>query len=673
MSNAPSSRLRPDPVADDPALRGKQFVLRRAVMLAIAWSVLIISALLWGRHTEQQQTLDLAAHEARAHFNKDQAFRLWSTQHGGVYVPVTEHTPPNPYLAHIDERDLETPSQRQFTLMNPAYMVRQMMVEYEALYGVRGRITSLKPLNPDNAPDAWEREALLAFEDGTGEISQYVENDQGHFLRLMQPMVTEPGCLKCHAHQGYEVGDIRGAVGVTVPMAPYLQAEATTLGNLGWSFGGIWILGLAGIGFLARRDLEHAHREAVTKAGLVERERRLEAAQSIGGLGDWELDLCNRTVHWSKQMECILGFAPSQDLDTTLNRFMAMVHPEDRPVVEDALHRALVLGRPAVSAYRLTTPSAGVRWLEMRSESVLDDDGQPLRVRGTSQDITALKTVEDALRQERSELESKVLARTHDLVLAKEAAEAANKAKSAFLANMSHEIRTPLNAIHGMAFLIRNNPERAADSGYFGKLEAAANHLLGMVDSVLDLARIESGTLELEIASLDVAEIVEEVAAMFATDARKKGLGLRIEQDPCPGALAGDAKRIRHALANYVSNALKFTESGEVIIRTRMLETFGNDVLVRVEVADTGIGVDPEIMPRLFSAFEQGDNSPTRSHGGTGLGLIITRRLAELMGGSAGAERRSNGGSVFWFTMHLRRAESPSKARPTVRVGSGYV
>ncbi len=196
-----------------------------ALSVGVLWTAVIAASLVWNIHVERRQLAELVENEARSHFSKDQAFRFWASSHGGVYVPVSEETPANPHLSHILERDIITPSGKQLTLMNPAYMLHQMMKQYEKLYGVKGRITSLRPLNPDNAPDEWEKKALGAFEQGMEEVLEYTEIKGAPYLRLMRPMVTKVDCLKCHAKQGYKEGDIRGGVGIALPLASYQKAN----------------------------------------------------------------------------------------------------------------------------------------------------------------------------------------------------------------------------------------------------------------------------------------------------------------------------------------------------------------------------------------------------------------------------------------------------------------
>jgi signal transduction histidine kinase len=259
--------------------------------IAITFTVLIASSLTLILHHERRQAIAMAKGEALATFNKDQSFRLWATKHGGVYVPISEHTPPNPYLSHIPERDLTTPSGKRLTLMNPAYMMKQTMAEYYQQFGSKGHITSLMPLNPGNSPDPWERKALEAFRRGDKEAMEIHQSGGRLFLRFMKPMITQEGCLKCHEIQGYKKGDIRGGVGVSVPMDNYLAHEKSNKSILGFSYMLVWLLGMTGIGFgfvkgrsgiLARSKADEDIRRLNTdlEQRVAERTAQLTAANS---------------------------------------------------------------------------------------------------------------------------------------------------------------------------------------------------------------------------------------------------------------------------------------------------------------------------------------------------------------------------------------------------------
>ena len=272
-------------------------------------------------------------------------------------------------------------------------------------------------------------------------------------------------------------------------------------------------------------------------------------------------------------------------------------------------------------------------------------------------DVTERKRAEEELTQHRHHLAALVESRTAELVEAKEAAEAASRAKSAFLANMSHEIRTPMNAILGMVNVLRRSGVSPLQSERLGKINAATEHLLGIINNILDLSKIEAGKFVIEEARVNPGDIVRTAGTILLERAQAKGLQLIIDDDVFPvnhpANLYGDATRLQQALLNYATNAIKFTEHGRVVLRVRVLETTDASLLVRFEVEDTGIGIDAEALPRLFDAFEQADNSTTRKYGGTGLGLAITQRFAELMGGSAGAQSTPGVGSMFWFTARL--------------------
>jgi CheY-like chemotaxis protein len=237
------------------------------------------------------------------------------------------------------------------------------------------------------------------------------------------------------------------------------------------------------------------------------------------------------------------------------------------------------------------------------------------------------------------------------------AAETASVAKSAFLANMSHEIRTPMNAIIGMTHLLRRDAASATQIDRLNKIENAGQHLVGIISDILDLSKIEAGRLALEEININPGALVADVASILAERAHAKGLKLLVDANRLPHGVLGDPTRIRQALLNYTTNAIKFTAQGGVTLRALLVSEDASGCLIRFEVADSGEGIAAEVQPRLFTAFEQADNSTTRQHGGTGLGLAITRRLAGLMGGEVGAASVLGVGSTFWFTARLKKGQ----------------
>jgi len=286
-----------------------------------------------------------------------------------------------------------------------------------------------------------------------------------------------------------------------------------------------------------------------------------------------------------------------------------------------------------------------------------------------SEDITERKRDALELDQHRHALEALVDTRTQELAVAKLAAEAANVAKSAFLANMSHEIRTPLSAILGFTYLIRRTRVTVQQAAWLTELDVAGEHLLELINAILDLSKIESGKLALETTQVNAEGIAGSVVSILSERASAKHLNLSVEAHPLPQGLVGDAARLQQALLNYVGNAVKFTATGGVTLRALCVEETADTALIRFEVQDTGTGIPPQALERLFVPFEQVDSSITRKHGGTGLGLAIVRQLAHLMGGEAGAQSTVGLGSTFWFTARLRKETRPD-ALHTYKVAS---
>ena len=870
--------------------------MRNRIILSIvvAWVLVIAGSLEFNAYQQERSVIGLARVEAISHFEKDLVYRGWVTQQGGVYIPPTDDMPPNPYLSNIPDRDVVTTTGKALTLVNPAYMTRKVHQLGAEQYGVRGHITSLNPLRPENRADDWERQALQAFENGTPEVAASTEIEGKPFLRFMRPMITEKGCLKCHEIQGYKLGQIRGGISISVPLAPYFevagrQQKTTLLGH-----GLVGLLGLLGLWGTARmlkraeealrnseqkfRSLYSSMTEGVALHELVvddagnpidytfidvnpafesilgiRREQVLgRKASEVYGSGTapyldayaqvaasgqpvrfetafepaqrWftisaaspapgrfstvfaditeqkkaeaeiqnykmvfqhsgfgmvivdaasnrithvnlafarmhgytEAELINQPIvemfasavrpdvarfvqlanekgyyafdslHVRKNgstFPCALGVTASKDkdgrvmfrtatcVDTTERTQMeaqlrlwaeAFEHAEFGLNIVDARTEVFLTVNPAYARQRGYTvgeligrPVEDVTPSDLRAQvkdilSALDTtphlvfesenitkegrrfpvmvdvtiirapDGTPANRMSYVIDITDRKRAEEELVNYRDHLEELVVQRSSELVQAKAAAEAANIAKSAFLANMSHEIRTPLNAITGMVHLLKRSGVTPGQAERLGKIQTAGHHLLEIINAILDLSKIEVGKFSLVEEAVNITDVASNVVSMLLERAHAKNLDLLIDNSPQPGSyrLVGDPTRLQQALLNLVANAIKFTDAGGVTIRVRIEEDNATNAMVRFEVQDTGIGITPDKMSRLFTAFEQADNSITRDYGGTGLGLAITKKLAQLMGGTASAVSTPDGGSTFWFTARLSKGVS---------------
>ncbi|MBS1226962.1 MAG: sensor hybrid histidine kinase [Proteobacteria bacterium] len=279
------------------------------------------------------------------------------------------------------------------------------------------------------------------------------------------------------------------------------------------------------------------------------------------------------------------------------------------------------------------------------------EGGHTLRM--TLTDISEKKRLDDELARHRQHLEALVFARTAELAAARDAADAANRAKSSFVANMSHEIRTPMNAILGMAHVLRRSGVTAEQAAKLDKIDAAGRHLVTLINDILDLAKIDAGKIVLEQRDFRLADLLASIDVLVGNSIRAKGLALRVDLAGLPPVLHGDSMRLAQALVNYLSNACKFTERGSIVLKGRVVEDNVDSYALRFTVSDTGIGLSAEQQQHLFQVFAQADSSTTRTYGGTGLGLALTRRIALLMGGEVGVDSAPGQGSTFWMSVRL--------------------
>ena len=365
-----------------------------------------------------------------------------------------------------------------------------------------------------------------------------------------------------------------------------------------------------------------------------------EIADAIPGLVTyWDSDLrcqfANRTYLRS------IGLEAEQVIGRTKAEFRGDSEPDG---MEPYLLKALA-GEAQSFEFNRSRDPAAPRFFQVHFQPARGPDGVVQGAYMMAFDISALKTAEAELVST-----NEALARSRD------EAETANRAKSAFVANMSHEIRTPLNGILGLAYLLARDPRDAQQRERLAKIGDAGQHLLQIINDVLDLSKIEAGKLTLEETDFSLDPLLSTACDMVGERAQAKGLELVVDTDHLPQRLRGDPTRLSQMVINLLSNAVKFTESGWVRLKGDLLDDRDGRVLVRFDVQDTGPGIPPERQVELFNAFEQGDNTTTRRFGGTGLGLSLTRNLAAAMGGKVGVASTPGLGSTFWFTVWLSHA-----------------
>ena len=388
------------------------------------------------------------------------------------------------------------------------------------------------------------------------------------------------------------------------------------------------ITGFLGIGHDITRS-----RESQRKLQLLT--ERLSLATSVAAMGVWEWDVANGSMTWDDTMVQIYGFRLKRE--NPYEQWSRTVVPEDLPLAEGALQKVLDHKTRSSVEFRMRRPDGSIRYLSAAEGAVLDENGNVSKIIGVNIDVTDRKRAEEELKR------------------AKEEAEAANRAKSEFLANMSHEIRTPMNGIMGMTELVLDTELDSEQREYLTMAKISADSLLSLLNDILDYSKIEAGKLDIDVIDFNLGDCLGDTMKTLSLRAHQKGLELAFEIEPnVPDALVGDPGRLRQIVLNLVGNAIKFTEKGEVVLSVELMTHVQGEAQLRFTVKDTGIGIAPEKQAAIFEAFHQADGSMTRKYGGTGLGLTISSRLVELMGGRIWVESEPGEGSRFHFTANFK-------------------
>jgi PAS domain S-box-containing protein len=382
---------------------------------------------------------------------------------------------------------------------------------------------------------------------------------------------------------------------------------------------------------------------------------KLNLVVQASKIGLWDMEVVqddpvnpNNAFVWADEFRRMLGYTDENDFPNLLNSWSSLLHPEDKEATLEAFARHILdkTGKtPYDVEYRLLRKTGEYAYYRASGETIRDKNGNAVRVVGALMDITDTKNM--LLDKDRQRAE----------------AEAANRAKSTFLATMSHEIRTPMNAIIGMTTIGKSASDSIRKDYCFMKIEDASNHLLGVINDILDMSKIEANKFELAPAEFELEKMLRRVVNVvnFRIDEKHQELSVDIDHS-IPRTFIGDDQRIAQVITNLLGNAVKFTpEHGAINLTVRLAEKKDNLCTLQVSVSDTGIGISPEQQTKLFRSFEQAESSTTRKYGGTGLGLAISKNIVEMMGGSIWIQSEPGKGSTFTFTIQLERGKEEKR------------
>lgn len=489
---------------------------------------------------------------------------------------------------------------------------------------------------------------LRALESGEAAVSPEPYTDRwGTFMSAFVPLRQRDGTMKC-------------LVGVDVDVADY-QRRLAAMSRAAWMGASVAALGSVAVGFGA--FLIQRSRRRSDEALNASSERLARIAENLPGMiyqYRQRPDGTGGFDYASPAIERIYGVT-SESVAEDASAIIARIHPDDiNFVVETSMASAARL-EPWHAEYRVVLNHSTI-WVAGNAVTQRESDGTTVW-HGYVTDVTARRRADDELRQ------------------ARDAAEAANRAKSEFLANMSHEIRTPMTAIMGFAALLRDDPDLASDPvrrrEAIETIDRNAQHLLTIINDILDLSKIEAGRMTVERIATDPWQVIEDVLLLLAPRARAKEIELRAERaDPLPAAISSDPVRLRQVVMNLVANAVKFTDRGSVVVRATWSGPEDGSARnergsLRIAVEDTGIGMEPSRLARLFAPFSQADGTTTRRFGGTGLGLAISRRLIQILGGNLEVTSELGRGSAFTIVLPAEGRIAATVPIPTHRSSPG--
>jgi PAS domain S-box-containing protein len=595
-------------------------------ILLAAWTlgIALSEATHWRDSIRTAQEMALV--QARTICNMDLSYRKWAMRlawAGGKAAPVTAAVPNSPAAGWVLSRVGPDP------LPGGIHGATGTPARFQ------GRVLTVEAPKGAAGLDPWETSALAALGKGAAEASSLADAGRMERLRFMQPLRMGKDCLECHGGALFKEGELRGGIAVDVDMGPY-RAFQTRDQNLDLAgHVGVWAVGILAIG-TGTRKLRRAEN----------RLRILSRAVEQSPVSILITDQSGRIEYVNPHFTSLTGYSREEVLGRNPRILKSGLQSEK---YYRGMWQALTQGRDWHGEFCNQKKDGGLYWESVSISSIRDHQGQIAHYVAVKKDISERKQMEAALK------------------VAKEAAESANHAKSDFLANMSHEIRTPINALLGYQHALDQLGLTRGQREYLRKCNVATRNLLSVLNDILDFSRIEAGMVLIEQVPFELPGCLADLEDLLSSAAAAKDLGLVFDLPAeLPAVLVGDPLRLGQILLNLGSNAVKFTERGEVRVAVRVLEQDPERVRLAFAIRDSGIGMTPEQQARVFQPFTQADASTARKHGGSGLGLAICLRLTRLMGGSL--ELRSEPGQGSEFTVELPFGFVASAPAPPPRI-----
>jgi len=655
-----------------------------AWILVACWTLLIGVSCFWNFHADRKLLHKVALAEAHALIERDSQYRRWGASHGGVYVPVTPQSPPNPHLSHIPDRDILTPSGKQLTLINPAYMARQV-TEHAKAGSPSNRhthITSLKPLRPENNPDPWEEAALRSFESGAHDVSAVVTMGNKQHMRLMVPLTTERPCLKCHAFQGYTAGSLRGGISVSVPLQPLIDASrGRTLGSIAFH-GIIWLLGL-GVSTLGAHQLSRSaraqkqverelHEQTVQlEEEIADRQRAQESLQASEAHLRIVADYASNWEYWRLPDASFLYISPSvlnltgysvEEFYSNRELFYRVVHPYDRELFMDHTHIVDSNGQILPLEIRIVCKNGDVRWISHICQQAYTPEGLPWGWRASNHDITERKQMEYELLEQTQLLEEEVSEReaaeasltemnhsleerinmavtdlrNRDLALIQQGRLAS---MGEMINNIAHQWRQPLNNVGLIIQSLKYSYNAGTMTGdeLEHEISTAMDVIMHMSHTIDDFRNFFRGDKQKEtfIVSKTVHHALDFVSAALSSH----HIEVELEEDETVTA-TGYQNEYAQVLLNILSNNREACiERGTAAPRIHIRITGKNGRSV-VYIRDNCGGIADDIMPKIFDPYFT-TRAPDK---GTGIGLYMSKVIIEQnMGGHLTASNTEDG------------------------------